>query len=594
MPRKIFSCCCWRFSKRKEKDDHDEDAAEGVIIVKEKPPVEKIEEDVDESGNPRNKCSLQPGHSLMDWIRLGASGKDLTGLGARAGYLSVTKQELAKHNKMDDIWLAIRGRVYNVTAYVPFHPGGPDELMRAAGIDATSLFDQIHPWVNYEQILQKCIIGKLVAIDPQIDTEKLFFGKAIDNNITAEEQLQETDSTKVEYRPDTAPVPQQSSKEEEPLKVQDVEDEEVEKASVSTPEPPRFDWIQKLDYITIIFYTGTYSNPSVDVHSTKDDKELDICITYNNTIHRNQLVFREEVEWPSNIKITWETGKIELTFKKKVRGVWDNYGTLNQSTENLLSGTNSERNSFIVKEKVQVTHNIFLMRFARVDGCRSVVPIGKHIRVFINVDGIESSRSYTPVPLSLFNSLNLNDDTTDEICLMIKRYENGAVSKSITDREVNDILSMTRPLGDFDLRRLEKKVAFFILAAGTGITPMLPLMLFLLERRVKKCQFVRFLFFNRTEEDIPFRSQLAALQEMDSRLTINHVLSEPSASWTGLSGHVNNEMINNAIQEHIKDTGYTISDIFAFICGPNQFLELSLDRLRSLDITDEQIHTFSG
>lgn len=41
-------------------------------------------------GNPRNKCSLQPGHSLMDWIRLGSSGVDLTGVGSKAGHLSVS------------------------------------------------------------------------------------------------------------------------------------------------------------------------------------------------------------------------------------------------------------------------------------------------------------------------------------------------------------------------------------------------------------------------------------------------------------------------------------------------------------------------
>lgn len=36
---------------------------------------------------------------------------------------------------------------------------------------------QIHPWVNYEQILQKCLVGRLVAINPNIDTEALFFGE---------------------------------------------------------------------------------------------------------------------------------------------------------------------------------------------------------------------------------------------------------------------------------------------------------------------------------------------------------------------------------------------------------------------------------
>lgn len=42
-------------------------------------------------GNPRNKCSLQPGHSLMDWIRLGSSGVDLTGVGSKAGHLTVSR-----------------------------------------------------------------------------------------------------------------------------------------------------------------------------------------------------------------------------------------------------------------------------------------------------------------------------------------------------------------------------------------------------------------------------------------------------------------------------------------------------------------------
>lgn len=41
-------------------------------------------------GNPRNKHALQPGHSLMDWVRLGNSGKDLTGVGPQAGRLKVS------------------------------------------------------------------------------------------------------------------------------------------------------------------------------------------------------------------------------------------------------------------------------------------------------------------------------------------------------------------------------------------------------------------------------------------------------------------------------------------------------------------------
>lgn len=44
----------------------------------------------------------------MDWIRLGRSGKDLTGIGGRK--IEVTHDELKKHNTEDDCWVSLRGR----------------------------------------------------------------------------------------------------------------------------------------------------------------------------------------------------------------------------------------------------------------------------------------------------------------------------------------------------------------------------------------------------------------------------------------------------------------------------------------------------
>lgn len=37
----------------------------------------------------------------------------------------------------------LTGMVYNVSAYMDYHPGGEEELMKAAGIDGTELFDQV-------------------------------------------------------------------------------------------------------------------------------------------------------------------------------------------------------------------------------------------------------------------------------------------------------------------------------------------------------------------------------------------------------------------------------------------------------------------
>ena len=73
-----------------------------------------------------------------------------------------TPSELAIHNTPEDCWMAIQGRVYNVTPYLAYHPGGKGQLMRGAGKDATDLYHQVHPWVNHNKILEKCFIGYLI------------------------------------------------------------------------------------------------------------------------------------------------------------------------------------------------------------------------------------------------------------------------------------------------------------------------------------------------------------------------------------------------------------------------------------------------
>ncbi|KJE95954.1 cytochrome b5 reductase 4 [Capsaspora owczarzaki ATCC 30864] len=67
--------------------------------------------------------------------------------------------------------MALRGKVYNITRYVAYHPGGEAELMKAAGRDGTQLFQDIHAWVNAESMLEKCLIGFLVPDNPYAEDE---------------------------------------------------------------------------------------------------------------------------------------------------------------------------------------------------------------------------------------------------------------------------------------------------------------------------------------------------------------------------------------------------------------------------------------
>ncbi|KAJ6424705.1 hypothetical protein OIU84_025464 [Salix udensis] len=67
--------------------------------------------------------------------------------------------KLNNTKQKDPCGLSLKGRVYNLSPYLNFHPGGVDILMKAVGKDCTSLFNKYHAWVNAEFLLEKCLVG---------------------------------------------------------------------------------------------------------------------------------------------------------------------------------------------------------------------------------------------------------------------------------------------------------------------------------------------------------------------------------------------------------------------------------------------------
>eukprot|EP01119_Soliformovum_irregulare_P017432 TRINITY_DN517_c1_g2_i1.p1 TRINITY_DN517_c1_g2~~TRINITY_DN517_c1_g2_i1.p1 ORF type:complete len:138 (+),score=21.16 TRINITY_DN517_c1_g2_i1:101-514(+) len=105
------------------------------------------------------KVVLLPGYSQMDWAKLQESGRDLSGTGGR--FRRISKEEVKQHRTVDDAWMIYRGKVYNITPYMNYHPGGIEELMKSAGRDGTKLFERTHAWVNGEALLRGCLVGFL-------------------------------------------------------------------------------------------------------------------------------------------------------------------------------------------------------------------------------------------------------------------------------------------------------------------------------------------------------------------------------------------------------------------------------------------------
>ncbi|KAJ6092715.1 hypothetical protein N7486_008004 [Penicillium sp. IBT 16267x] len=119
------------------------------------------------------KVILEPGYSPLDWAALAAKpNNQLRGKDVPPGYLRVTPSMLQMQNgrKGRDAWTSYQGKVYNISPYIPYHPGGKDEILRGAGKDSAKLFQEVHPWVNWDGMLSECLVGILVSEnDPQAE-----------------------------------------------------------------------------------------------------------------------------------------------------------------------------------------------------------------------------------------------------------------------------------------------------------------------------------------------------------------------------------------------------------------------------------------
>ncbi|RMZ05095.1 hypothetical protein D0860_06103 [Hortaea werneckii] len=52
--------------------------------------------------------------------------------------------EITKHATPDNCWIVVNGKVYDLTAFAPNHPGGPDMIYKYAGIDGSKVYNDFH------------------------------------------------------------------------------------------------------------------------------------------------------------------------------------------------------------------------------------------------------------------------------------------------------------------------------------------------------------------------------------------------------------------------------------------------------------------
>ena len=168
---------------------------------------------------------------------------------------------------------------------------------------------------------------------------------------------------------------------------------------------------------------------------------------------------------------------------------------------------------------------------------------GQHHPVTVEIAGRHYERTYSLMQVD-----------ADHLCLTVKKVDQGLVSSWLVDQsQTGDILRLGQPYGEMQQQVQTPKL--LLLAAGSGITPMLSLIEAFCQSRQLKAISVQLMYWVKTHEDAAyaeylkevaenfpnFTYQIFYTQQQDQRLNPSHIdqlksLNETTVYACGPSG----------------------------------------------------------
>lgn len=261
---------------------------------------------------------------------------------------------------------------------------GVDELMKGVGMDATKLFDDVHAWVNYEQLLSKCLIGPLRT------NVVLTLGSSSGSGGGV--GMMTKDRIKKSLMGNKGPLPSAgigaflSPQVVRLAQAPTLTRIDTATTSVPTEIVPRFDWLQNINDLCIIFYTRALCNPGIIVEYDEiSNCDIKIVLLIENVLHICNFKLLHDVQWPGVLtKINTDTGKIEVIFKKVLPNIWCNFGQIERRKTSELTECNY---IYDVCECERITHDSYAVYLKPRKKIVQQFPIGYHVSISANIDG---------------------------------------------------------------------------------------------------------------------------------------------------------------------------------------------------------------
>ena len=231
---------------------------------------------------------------------------------------------------------------------------------------------------------------------------------------------------------------------------------------------------------------------------------------------------------------------------------------------------------FKIKEKFWETPEACSFVLENLSGKTLFYKPGQFITLIVNFEGREYKRSYS------LSTVAVKDKHPS---ITIKQVKDGRISSFlIQSLHQGDEIDAHYPSGMFSPELHPANVKqYFLLAAGSGITPVFSMLKSILLKEPKS--YVNLLYSSRDEEHIIYRQQIISLEfEHAERLNVIHLLSNPSENWQGFKGRADQELLQNLIMELSLD----IEKIF-FLCGPKDYMDVAEKAILALGHEKVQI-----
>jgi ferredoxin-NADP reductase len=209
-------------------------------------------------------------------------------------------------------------------------------------------------------------------------------------------------------------------------------------------------------------------------------------------------------------------------------------------------------------------------QFEREDGPLPPFRPGQYVNLFVDVDGVLTSRPYSIASAPGSELLELT----------VKEKPGGFVSRYLLNElRVGDVLESSGPAGSFYYEPLSDGEELVFLAGGSGITPFMSILRDVVRREMPVN--VQLIYGSRKSDDVIYGEMLQELAAEHPNLSYTLVISEPPPDYDGKTGFLDANLIQNQVGELSGKTFY--------ICGPGEMYDFCLQELIALGVPPHKI-----